>query len=320
MKVDDAGASISALDRRGRCSCTIPRATAAGQGGLGTAQQLPERCEHRPDGSAYATDSNVPAIYRVTVSSGGEVSMERWVDVSPTISYTSGFNLGGIDVSDDGRYIIVAQANVGKLYRVEVATKAISEVQLDSSQSLTGTDGIWLDGTTLYAMRNSVRLLVTINMADDLGSGTVASSTTDPSFAVPDHLRQAGDRLLVVNSQFDKRAGTPDLPFNVSVVLAPRAGTAQQTPTAAPAPATPAATPQPAATEAAPTPGIPTEPLPPVVQPTTAPSPACPPPAPVKAPMLSVLALLASMGLARGACLTPGSSARRSSGTISTSP
>ena len=31
--------------------------------------------------------------------------------------------------------------------------------------------------------------------------------------------------------------------------------------------------------------------------------------------MLSVLALLASMGLARGACLTPGSSARRSSGT-----
>ena len=135
-----------------------------------------------PDGSAYATDSNVPAIYRVTVSSGGEVSMERWVDVSPTISYTSGFNLGGIDVSDDGRYIIVAQANVGKLYRVEVATKAISEVQLDSSQSLTGTDGIWLDGTTLYAMRNSVRLLVTINMADDLGSGTVVSSTTDPSF------------------------------------------------------------------------------------------------------------------------------------------
>ena len=179
--------------------------------------------------------------------------------------------------------IIVAQANVGKLYRVEVATKAISEVQLDSSQSLTGTDGIWLDGTTLYAMRNSVRLLVTINMADDLGSGTVASSTTDPSFAVPDHLRQgrrppAGGQLAV--RQARRHAG-PALQ-RIGGARSP-AGTAQQTPNR-PRPGPPAATGQPAATEAAPTPGIPTEPLPPVVQPTTPPSPVCPPPAPVKAP------------------------------------
>ena len=53
-------------------------------------------------------------------------------------------------------------------------------------------------------------------------SGTVASSETNPAFAYPTTLDKAGDRLLVVNSQFDKRSsGQPVLPFTVASVPIP---------------------------------------------------------------------------------------------------
>jgi|GEM_PF-752253 len=174
-----------------------------------------------PDGSAYVTDSNVPAIYRASANAQGEFTMERWLDVSPTIVYTQGFNLGGIDVSDDGRYIIAAQGNTGKLFRVEVASKTVSEINL-GGDLVQGADGIWLEGNTLYVMRNSAKLLVTISMSADMGTGTVVSSTTHPSFAFPTTFAKVGDRLLVVNSQFDKRNSAPELPFTVSSVPAPQ--------------------------------------------------------------------------------------------------
>jgi len=41
------------------------------------------------------------------------------------------------------------------------------------------------------------------------------------SFRLPTTVQIAGERLLVVNSQFDKRSTTPDLPFTVSAVRRP---------------------------------------------------------------------------------------------------
>jgi len=59
----------------------------------------------------------------------------------------------------------------------------------------------------------------------DIGSatGTVVGSTTDPSFGYPTSLDFARGRLLVVNSQFNRRGPglTPTLPFTVSVVKHP---------------------------------------------------------------------------------------------------
>jgi Cu-Zn family superoxide dismutase len=239
-----------------------------------------------PDGSAYVTDSNVPAIYRASANAQGEFTMERWLDVSPTIVYTQGFNLGGIDVSDDGRYIIAAQGNTGKLFRVEVASKTVSEINLGGTL-VQGADGIWLEGNTLYVMRNSARLLVTISMSADMGTGTVVSSTTHPSFGFPTTFAKVGDRLLVVNSQFDKRNSAPELPFTVSSVPAPQVaqpGTPAPTTTTGASPTTVAASPTTAVSPTTvptipPTPEI-APPLPPAItaepQATTVPVPGMP--------------------------------------------
>jgi len=216
-----------------------------------------------PDGAAYFTDSNSPRLYKVSADAQGKLSMEDWLNVSPTIVYTQGFNLGGIDVSDDGKYIIVAQGNTGKIYRIEVASKSITEINL-GGQAMTGADGILLDGQTLYIARNSAGLLVTIAMSNDMASGTVVSSATDPSFGFPTTLAKAGNRLLVVNSQFDKRATAPVLPFTISSIPAP--SSAQPQPTAPAATVVPAETPvvtetpvpAPAPVETPVTPGMPT--------------------------------------------------------------
>lgn len=176
-----------------------------------------------PDGAAYFTDSRVPNVYKVSADAGGQFSLETWLVVSPTIVYTQGFNLGGIDVSDDGRYMIVAQGNTGDLFRIEMSSKTITRIDL-GGQSMKDADGLWLDGQTLYVVRNSAALLVIISMSADLASGTVVSSASDPSFSFPTTLAKANDRLLIVNSQFDKqRSGTPPtLPFTVSSIPAPQ--------------------------------------------------------------------------------------------------
>src|SRR4051794_2820610 len=57
-----------------------------------------------PNGAAYVTDSLDPTLYRVTVGPNGEINFEAWLDLTGTpIVYQAGFNLNGIDVSNDGR-------------------------------------------------------------------------------------------------------------------------------------------------------------------------------------------------------------------------
>jgi Cu-Zn family superoxide dismutase len=49
----------------------------------------------------------------------------------------------------------------------------------------------------------------------------VVSETTDSSFAFPTTIAYARNRLLVVNSQFNRREEGPVLPFTVSSIRIP---------------------------------------------------------------------------------------------------
>ncbi len=56
-------------------------------------------------------------------------------------------------------------------------------------------------------------------LAPDLSGGQQIGSFTDPTFQYTTTIARAGDRLLVVNSQFDRRpTSDPVLPFSVSSV------------------------------------------------------------------------------------------------------
>jgi sugar lactone lactonase YvrE len=176
-----------------------------------------------PSGDAFFTDSQSPVLYRVFAGADGGLAFEEWLDFTGTpLQYQQGFNVNGIDATPDGRYLIVVQSNTGKLFRIDTASKAVVEIDL-GGQTLTNGDGILLDDRTLYVVRNQQGQIVKVALAEDFASGTVGDATTDPSLTYPTTIAKAGDRLLVVNSQFNNRAPgrQPTLPFTVSSIPLP---------------------------------------------------------------------------------------------------
>ena len=109
------------------------------------------------DGAAYFTDSNQPRIYRVAQGSGGAWLVSLWLDASATIPVVlPGFNLGGIAATPDGRYLLVAQGTTGRLWRVDLATREVVEVDLGGA-TIVNADGIVLRGHTLWVVQNFTR-------------------------------------------------------------------------------------------------------------------------------------------------------------------
>ncbi|MBW4629970.1 MAG: SMP-30/gluconolactonase/LRE family protein [Brasilonema octagenarum HA4186-MV1] len=179
-----------------------------------------------PNGEAYFTDSSDPTLYKVSINEANEIQFEAWLDFTGTsLEYQSGFNLNGIAASNDGKYLIVVQSNTGKLFRIDIDSKQVTEIDL-GGERLTNGDGILLSRgkkQILYVVRNQQKLIVKVELEEDFSRGTVVSSTTDPSLAYPTTIAQVRKQLLVVNSQFDKRGSglTPELPFTVSSISTP---------------------------------------------------------------------------------------------------
>jgi hypothetical protein len=140
--------------------------------------------------------------------------------VGTPVVFQPGFNLNGIASTPDGQYLIFIQSNVSKIFRMNVATKEIVEIALGGTV-VTGGDGILLVGRKLYVLRNSAALLIALRLSNDYASANLVSVAGNPSFQFPTTFAKYGDRFLVVNSQFDKRATGPVLPFNVSGIRIP---------------------------------------------------------------------------------------------------
>lgn len=177
-----------------------------------------------PNGDAYFTDSRRPTLFRVPVSlAGGVGEPEEWLDLTETpIEYQEGFNLNGIASTEDGRYLIVVQSNTGNLYRIDTESKEVVQVDI-GEETLTNGDGLLLDGQVLYVVRNQQGLIVPVRLSEDFASGEVGEGFADPSLRYPTTIAGYDGRLLVVNSQFDRRNSgeDPDLPFTVSAVEVP---------------------------------------------------------------------------------------------------
>jgi hypothetical protein len=72
-------------------------------------------------------------------------------------------------------------------------------------------------------VRGGEGAIVPVEPSEDFASGGVGEAFSDPSFARPTTIAKYGDRLLVVNSQFDRRESgqSPELTFTVSAIEVP---------------------------------------------------------------------------------------------------
>jgi len=176
-------------------------------------------------GFAYFTDSMRPVILRAATSGDTVGDFELWLDLTGTpFVYRSGYNANGIASFDGGRLLVVVQYNTGKLFRIDTRTKAVSEIDL-GGETVTNGDGLVAHGSRLYVVRNaSVKQISEVKLLHGKREGRVGATITSDEFMFPTTAARDGERLLVVNSQFDKRdgGGTPVLPFTVAAVPLPR--------------------------------------------------------------------------------------------------
>ena len=177
-------------------------------------------------GNAYVTDSFAPRLYRIPAEQieqgvSGTQPLPTFVDLSRTVRYRPGFNANGIVVTPDGRYAVVVQSNTGLLFRVDLRSGTVQRIDLGGA-TVTAGDGLELQGRTLYVVRNALERVAEVRLSGDLSSGRLVGEVTDPSFAFPTTAAIAAGRLLVVNSQFDRRpSGDPVVPFTVTSVRKP---------------------------------------------------------------------------------------------------
>ena len=171
-------------------------------------------------GDAFFTDSMNPVIYRVYQDASGDFVVEDWLDLDGTaIQYQQGFNLNGIGVTPNGKYLIVVQSNTGELFRIAAATGEVVQIDTGGIDSTAG-DGLVLQGRTLYVVRNSFGEIAMLRLSGQITSAEQTGTITDESFRLPTTADIARGRLLVVNAQFNERGGNPEHPFTVSSVKA----------------------------------------------------------------------------------------------------
>jgi hypothetical protein len=225
VKVDDAGRLIVAGGVTGEvrvydaATGTPIRTFTAGAGGFLNDIAVAK------NGDLFVTGSFRPVLWRIPaaeIQPGAPVAAEAWLDLTGTIPYVAGeFNVNGIVATGNGKRLVVSQAFTSELFRIDVATKAVTEVDL-GGEAVAG-DGLALVGRILYAGEPFLHQIAKVSLSGDLSTGTVLSRTTDPSFLTPTTVAVAAGRLLVVNSQFERLfAGLPPiLPFTISSIPLP---------------------------------------------------------------------------------------------------
>jgi len=172
-------------------------------------------------GHAYFTDSRRPVILRASTRGATVGELEPWLDLTGTpFVYQTGFNANGIVSYDDGKVLVVVQSNTGKLFRISTRSKRVREIDLGGATVENG-DGLVAHGSRLYVVRNADNEVVEVKLRNGKRSGRIEGRITSSLFAFPTTAARVGNRLLVVNSQFDKRGGTPVLPFTVASVRRP---------------------------------------------------------------------------------------------------
>ena len=164
-----------------------------------------------PDGAAYFTNSNAPQIFRVA-KDNGEWEVATWADASDTINQEPGFNLGGIVVAPNRRSLVVAQGNVGALWRFDLDTGQAAQIDTGETD-LTNADGLALRGRRLIVIRNFSRTITTLRLDRDAQTTRLKHEVgTDPDKVFTTG-KIARGRLLVIDSHFDEEIAEP--PYEV---------------------------------------------------------------------------------------------------------
>lgn len=165
--------------------------------------------------AAFFTDSNAARLFVLPLAEDGALPpASGWKTLLLTgeWSQVDGLNANGIAATPDGKLIVV-NSTTGGLYLVDPGTGEAKQIDV-GGESFPAGDGILLDGTTLYVVRNRANEIVVVDLAKDFTSGKVTGRLTDPLLRVPTTLASDGTSLYTVNARFGTQAG-PDVDYDI---------------------------------------------------------------------------------------------------------
>ena len=164
-----------------------------------------------PDGAAYFTNSNDPQVFRVA-DDGSGWSASLWADASDTIDRKDGFNLGGIVLTADRSVFVVAQGNVGRLWRFSTRTATVGPVETGGAD-LKDADGLVRQGNRLTVVRNFSKMIATLQLTHDGRRALLLDQQASAADRVLTTAKTLRGRILYVDSKFDEAVASP--PYEV---------------------------------------------------------------------------------------------------------
>ncbi|MDP4504167.1 SMP-30/gluconolactonase/LRE family protein [Nonomuraea turcica] len=156
-----------------------------------------------PD-AVWVTDSMSQVLYRLPLGPRGELPSQADVAKVPLggdVVFEEGFNANGIARTPDGKALLIAQTNTGRLYRVDPATGVGTTVDL-AGEDLRFADGMLLEGRTLYVVQNFLNTVAVVRLNKTGTKGQILEGRTDPRFDIPTTIARFGDHFYLPNARF----------------------------------------------------------------------------------------------------------------------
>jgi sugar lactone lactonase YvrE len=167
--------------------------------------------------AVWLTDSFKAVVYKIPIGSNGSPGAPVALPLTGDYQGADGFNLNGIEATEDGRWLIAVQTNRGLLYRIDPSTGTAKRIDLGGASMVNG-DGLLLQEGRLYVVQNFFNKVSVVRLnPQSFSSGKVVDEMTSPNFDVPTTIASLGDRLYLVNSRFTTPA-TPTTPYTMVAI------------------------------------------------------------------------------------------------------
>lgn len=168
----------------------------------------------------YVTDSFMPQILVIPLGEDGalpETGQTQVLPISGDLEYGDGFNVNGIVATPAG--LVVVHSASGELFRVDPVTGQSTRIDIGEA-TLTAGDGLELDGTTLYVVRNRLNLVAVLELDEGATRANLLAELTSDDLDVPTTAALLGADLWAVNARFGTEA-TPETGYWITRLAIP---------------------------------------------------------------------------------------------------
>ena len=146
--------------------------------------------------AAYFTDTTRPFLGRVELTANGQPGDGELIPLPANFGVRGPCTVGpsprgnGIAATPNGDQLILVHMSEGRLYLVDATTHALTPIEITGGDfaggaALCSTDGILLEGHTLYAVQAALHRVAIVRMAPDYTSGEITGYITEPFASNP---------------------------------------------------------------------------------------------------------------------------------------